>query len=112
MSTTATPLAGTFTSDPVHSSFGFAVKYQGISIFQERSANVDLNISGQGGMQISGTFYVAGGPIKITGSNATNLDIIGSQYISRTLQSGGNGSYTVDWNPDKTARLRQLALVE
>ena len=34
MSTTATPLAGTFTSDPVHSSFGFAVKYQGISIFR------------------------------------------------------------------------------
>jgi len=34
MSTTATPLAGTFTSDPVHSSFGFAVKYQGVSIFR------------------------------------------------------------------------------
>jgi len=34
MSTTATPLAGTFSSDPVHSSFGFAVKYQGISIFR------------------------------------------------------------------------------
>jgi len=34
MSTTATPLAGTFASDPVHSSFGFAVKYQGISIFR------------------------------------------------------------------------------
>jgi len=34
MSTTATPLAGTFASDPVHSNFGFAVKYQGISIFR------------------------------------------------------------------------------
>src|ERR1044071_9212231 len=34
MSTTATPLAGAFASDPVHSSFGFAVKYQGISIFR------------------------------------------------------------------------------
>jgi polyisoprenoid-binding protein YceI len=34
MSTTATPLAGTFTSDPVHSSFGFAVKYQGVSLFR------------------------------------------------------------------------------
>jgi len=34
MSTTATPLAGTFASDPVHSSFGFSVKYQGISIFR------------------------------------------------------------------------------
>ena len=34
MSTTATPLAGTFASDPVHSSFGFAVKYQGVSLFR------------------------------------------------------------------------------
>ena len=34
MSTTATPLAGTFNADPVHSSFGFAVKYQNVSIFR------------------------------------------------------------------------------
>jgi polyisoprenoid-binding protein YceI len=33
MSTT-TPLAGTFAADPVHSSFGFAVKYQGVSVFR------------------------------------------------------------------------------
>ncbi len=33
MSTTTT-LAGTFTADPVHSSFGFAVKYQGVSLFR------------------------------------------------------------------------------
>ena len=31
---TSTALAGTFNSDPVHSSFGFAVKYQNISIFR------------------------------------------------------------------------------
>ena len=30
MSTT-TALPGTFAADPVHSSFGFAVKYQGVS---------------------------------------------------------------------------------
>jgi len=34
MSTTATPLAGTFNADPVHSSFGFAVRYQGVSLFK------------------------------------------------------------------------------
>jgi len=86
--------------------------YKGISIFQERSADVDLSITGQGGMSITGTFYVAGGAIKITGSDASNLDVIGSQYISRTLQSGGNGSYQVNWNPDNTAPQRQLTLVE
>jgi polyisoprenoid-binding protein YceI len=34
MSTTAAPLAGTFTADPVHSNFGFAVRYQGVSLFK------------------------------------------------------------------------------
>ena len=34
MTTAATPLAGTYTADPVHSSFGFAVRYQGVSIFR------------------------------------------------------------------------------
>jgi len=31
---TATALAGTYASDPVHSSFGFAVKYQNVSLFR------------------------------------------------------------------------------
>ena len=45
MSTTATPLAGTFTSDPVHSSFGFAVKYQGISIFRGTLSDVTATLT-------------------------------------------------------------------
>ncbi len=32
--TTATTLAGTYLADPVHSSFGFAVRYQGVSLFK------------------------------------------------------------------------------
>jgi putative Flp pilus-assembly TadE/G-like protein len=86
--------------------------YKGISFFQERSANVPFSIAGQGGTQVNGTFYVANGPISITGSSTTTLDVIGSQYISRTLQSGGNGNYTVNWQPDKTAPVRQFGLVE
>jgi polyisoprenoid-binding protein YceI len=34
MTTAATPLRGTYIVDPVHSSFGFAVRYQGVSIFK------------------------------------------------------------------------------
>ena len=34
MAATSTPLAGTYTADPVHSSFGFAVRYQGVSLFR------------------------------------------------------------------------------
>ena len=32
--TTTTPLSGTYTADPVHSSFGFAVRYQGVSVYK------------------------------------------------------------------------------
>ena len=32
--TTTTPLAGTYNADPVHSNFGFAVRYQGVSLFK------------------------------------------------------------------------------
>jgi len=31
---TATALSGTYVADPVHSSFGFAVRYQGVSLFR------------------------------------------------------------------------------
>jgi polyisoprenoid-binding protein YceI len=34
MSTTSAPLAGTYAADPVHSSFGFAVRYQGVSLYR------------------------------------------------------------------------------
>jgi polyisoprenoid-binding protein YceI len=34
MSTATAGITGTFTADPVHSSFGFAVRYQGVSIFR------------------------------------------------------------------------------
>ncbi len=34
MTTAAAPLSGAYTVDPVHSSFGFAVRYQGVSIFK------------------------------------------------------------------------------
>jgi len=45
MSTTATPLAGTFAADPVHSSFGFAVKYQNVSIFRGTLGDVAATLA-------------------------------------------------------------------
>jgi polyisoprenoid-binding protein YceI len=32
--TTTTPLRGTYAADPIHSSFGFSVRYQGVSLFR------------------------------------------------------------------------------
>jgi polyisoprenoid-binding protein YceI len=44
MSTT-TALAGTFNADPVHSSFGFSVKYQGVSTFRGTLGDVAATLA-------------------------------------------------------------------
>lgn len=45
MSTTTTPLTGSFTADPVHSSFGFAVTYQGVSLFRGTLEEVEATLA-------------------------------------------------------------------
>jgi polyisoprenoid-binding protein YceI len=41
---TATKLSGTYTADPVHSNFGFAVRYQGVSLFKGTLDEVDAKL--------------------------------------------------------------------
>ena len=43
--TTATQLSGTYVADPVHSSFGFAVRYQGVSLFKGTLDEVDAKLT-------------------------------------------------------------------
>jgi polyisoprenoid-binding protein YceI len=45
MSTIQAPLAGTYTADPVHSSFGFAVRYQGVSLFRGTLDDVSASLA-------------------------------------------------------------------
>jgi polyisoprenoid-binding protein YceI len=46
MSTIATrPLAGTYTADPVHSTFAFSVRYQGVSLFRGTLSDVDAELA-------------------------------------------------------------------
>jgi polyisoprenoid-binding protein YceI len=46
MAATATPLSGTYNADPVHSSFGFAVRYQGVSVYNGSLTDVAASLSG------------------------------------------------------------------
>jgi len=45
MSTTTTALSGTYAADPVHSSFGFAVRYQGVSLFRGTLSDVEATLA-------------------------------------------------------------------
>jgi len=42
---TAPLLSGTYTADPVHSSFGFAVRYQGVSLFKGTLNEVEATLA-------------------------------------------------------------------
>ena len=46
MAATTTPLSGTYNADPVHSSFGFAVRYQGVSVYRGTLSDVSATLSG------------------------------------------------------------------
>jgi polyisoprenoid-binding protein YceI len=60
MSVTAVqPLAGTYTADPVHSSFAFAVRYMGVSTFRGTLGDVSATLAaGPDGASLEGTAQV------------------------------------------------------
>lgn len=86
--------------------------YQGVSIFQDRSSSNTIGISGSNAtsMNLSGTFYAAGGTLSVTGNGTQQT--IGSQYISRLATIGGNGGFTVNWDPAQVPGTREVWLVE
>jgi polyisoprenoid-binding protein YceI len=45
MTTATQPLAGRYQADPVHSSFGFAVKHMGVNTFRGTLADVDASLA-------------------------------------------------------------------
>jgi len=45
MTSATIPFAGTYNADPIHSSFGFAVRYQGVSLFKGSLADVAATLA-------------------------------------------------------------------
>ncbi|HWT21875.1 MAG TPA: YceI family protein [Solirubrobacteraceae bacterium] len=45
MPSTTAPFAGTYAADPIHSSFGFAVRYQGVSLFKGTMGDVTATLA-------------------------------------------------------------------
>jgi Flp pilus assembly protein TadG len=84
--------------------------YKGVTLFQERSSNKQINITGQGNMVMSGTFYAAAAKVSITGQGGYN-NTIGSQWIAYQLYVTGSGSFTVNYN-GKATPVRIIQLVE
>jgi polyisoprenoid-binding protein YceI len=56
MTTAVQPFAGTYVNDPVHSSFGFAVRYSGLSNYRGTLDDVEASLSAdEQGLRLEGT---------------------------------------------------------
>lgn len=85
--------------------------YQGMTFWQDRNSNVTATISGTSGTtSISGTFYFAGALLNVSGNGG--VVNVGSQYVSKDLNLGGNGTINIQWTPYTVGRRRMITLVE
>lgn len=84
--------------------------YKNMMFWQDRNASEDFQVAGNGAFNISGTFYIPGATVKVTGNGGTSL--IGSQYVSKELTISGNGNVQIQYDPNKVTPTRILTLVE
>jgi len=83
--------------------------YQGLTLFQDRESANTLTVSGGGTFYVTGTFYAAGGLMKVGGGGNSH---VGSQFISRFLEINGNGAMNIDYDPNQAIPRRIIGLVE
>jgi hypothetical protein len=86
--------------------------YEGIIFFQDRSdSNGDI-LTGNGNLNITGTIYAPDANVTAVGNGTT--DVFGSQIISNSLTTKGNGTVKVDFDSNPTAipPTRNFGLVE
>jgi len=101
---------GTITLSPITS--GPWRAYQGLIIFQRQTATQTVYLTGNGNYNVTGTIYAANGAIQITTkSYQTRTDVMGSQYMSRTISLLGNSNLSLTQLPQTTMQ-RVINLVE
>jgi hypothetical protein len=83
--------------------------YMGMLVFQKRTSATPISVSGSGQYRVGGTFYAAGALVSVSGNGD---QYIGSQYISRMLDLGGNGTLRIDYTASVHPAKRVLGLVE
>ena len=71
--------------------------YEGISIFYGRSVSETLSITGNGGMQITGSVYGVNIDVKLAGNGS--MDVLGGAYVVNKIEIKGNGGLSLG-HPD------------
>jgi len=83
--------------------------YAGMTLFQRRDSTVQVSLSGNGNMNITGVLYAASALVDVSG-NGNNF--IGNQVVCWQMNFQGNGVFNVPWNPGLMPNIRDLRLVE
>jgi hypothetical protein len=98
---------GTWTISPPTSG-----PYAGVGIFQSRNTadqNTTNILRGNGGAGVTGAIYCPTTEVRLTGNGT---QVLGSQFIARTLEMDGNGHFTVNFAAPKAPQPPILELVE
>jgi hypothetical protein len=85
--------------------------YQGIGIFQDRTLNQALSITGNGLTAVVGTVYAPSAPVTLSGLAAVGADTLGGAYICSTMQISGLGGINISLG-NNYPRVPDVALVE
>lgn len=88
--------------------------YQGMVFWQPVTNTNAISISGNGGVNVSGTFYAPGTSLMTITGNGTsgNGDQYGSQFVVNQLKVAGNGDVGINFKGGNAAKTRILCLVE
>jgi polyisoprenoid-binding protein YceI len=76
MATATQPFAGTYIADPVHSSFGFSVRYQGVSVYRGTLNDVEARLADG---RLEGAAKVES--ISITSPEQFRAHVLGAEFF-------------------------------
>lgn len=105
MTTAVEPFTGTYNADPVHSSFGFAVRYSGLSDYRGTLSDVRATLSGgEAGLELEGQAQVES--ISIQNPPQFRAHVLGPEFFDAANHpTVGFRSTSVELVDDGSARV-------
>jgi hypothetical protein len=88
--------------------------YQGVVLFQDRTSNAAITISGKGALNTTGTEYAPGATVTLSGTSDTDDPThtsLGAEWIVDDLVLSGNAQFTISANANNRSQNPNAFLV-